>query len=586
MEHDATNCNRPRTVEQLKEFSVKDPTRIAATKRTNERDKCGFPCKYHLGEGLDEMLQRCSCQYAGAVVTRPVDSISLRYESRYGLLRRLTLSKNFDRVSDENRFLSLNLLFHDQLGDAHVGRRQYRLSLPSFQKAVPLETPRAPTSFPARDMVKVLEEEGLDLHDLKQLSYHQLRSLLEDVLPWLSHGERAVFVTAVWDHKVCGVLRGSTDFKTGRHSESLCMRRGLEEHGWRCGHFGHTDGVYFENKEKVHPASITRTPHHFLSRQSSPNKDASSKIVDRFVDPADGGIVELRTPPNFEIVGRLEHEPNPRVWATPSNPMFEISVIGFEFLVHPQDIRVKPQIENAHDEWARHAAVVKQVLWEMVELYGVDSGLIQPLDMSPGELGFPTGHSDNLKAKDEVPTEKDSSAVSVEWLPPDAPLNDSAKELETSSTKLMLVDPQTQARIPWFRPPLPRRFNENMVPEILPFSPTFVIEATFRDSSTHKSQRFVPVLDIRLLMHPRSCVQWAQEEDEAKATRHVMEYAKKVPYALPFRLYLRVDPTRELRRTSQRSTMNPDCIRLEDEKEKRMSEKAHFFDLRNFSSSF
>lgn len=448
-----------------------------------------------------------------------VPTSALAYQPRYAPPRRMSLSSSFDSVTEKNRFTALEILLRKLSG--HVGRRQYRMSC---NLSIYLDK---------------LTAMGVDWHELKYLQQEELEELLNKELA-MNHAEKVVLLTAL-DAKVCGVLRRSTT----RHSTSICLNRGCREHGWRCGRHGHTNDVYFEGKEKANPA-VLQLSHRTISR----------------VAKRAGIDVEVHHAPDFTIMGRHSVELSPRIWSTPQNPSFAISPIGYEFRVHPDDPRAVYQIEAAAAEWELHQAVLQQVISEMLELYAVERAE-QPLVLRSGEVGQP-----------DLP-EVYSSAFNSTGATPGLP--EDAKPEQRVVERRMLTASGTER--PWFQTPLPQRFTHG-IPDILPFAPTVIIHSAFRQvgRSLHHDditkQLMQPVLDISCYLHPDACFWWSSEKEEV-CMRHILDYAKRVPFALPFNLYFRVDPAKVLRGT-------PSAV---EERERLAAAKSHFFDLRHFRAS-
>lgn len=510
-----------------------------------------------------------------AVVIRPGGSTSLTYEKRYRLLKRMTLSKAFDSVNEENRYTSLKILL-DRLS-GNVGRRQYKMKANLEDKCLAkLKTMR------------------LDWHDIKQLPRDELIALLGAEGLNLTHAERAVFLSATTP-KVCGVLRKGVDL---RHTENICMNAGLPEHGWRCGKLGHVKDVYFEGKSMLNPLALEvhRRPRSLAKRE------------DR-----NGVSVEVRPMPDFSVSGRLTHEINPRIWSTPSNAVFDVHIIGYEFRVHPEDPRTQPQIREAEAEWQAHAEVVRHVLWEMLELYGVERPQ-QPMNLQPYELGEPDQVNAYSAAFARKRNKKKVAAVSSAPSPSSSVSNDEPildddvivePVMTTSSSSLPHDGNGTSSEKAeersWFTPPLPQAFTSNGIPEFLPFAPTFMVQCTFKPmefaladvaaamraeaQGGGSSKREVdeedavtkyllhPVVEISCLTHPNACY-WMSAEDEAKVMGHVISFAKRVPFALPFNLYLRVDPSKLLRGESGAA--------FRHQREARQDSKNEWFSLKNF----
>ncbi|KAG8346027.1 hypothetical protein TRVL_03144 [Trypanosoma vivax] len=438
---------------------------------------------------------------------------TLRYHPRYSVPRKMDLSRTFNTVSEENRYTSLRLMLEKLSG--YVGRRQYKM-LCNFD-----------------EHYEKLRSEGIDWHELKWLTREELVDLFDKVLR-LTRGERAVLLSLL-EAKVCGVLRRSDM----RHSTVLCMNPGVAEHGWRCGLNGHTSDVYFEGKAKASPAALQ------LARRSSVRSAERSGVT-----------VQVRSAPDFSVVGRFDHSLSPRVWSTPENPTFQVSTIGYEFRVHREDPRVVPQIESAAKEWELHAAVTQQVVWEMLEMYAVERRS-QPLDLKPGEMGEP-----------DLPTSYSRAFIARL----DSPACGRAAEQPVVEQRMMQAD---GSEVPWFREPPPQMFSGG-IPSILPFAPSIIVRSSFRpiiraSVRDFERQLMQPVMDITCFFHPESCFWWGAE-DEERCLGHILDYAKRIPFALPFNLYLRVDPTRDLRADAN----------ILEEMERRKQEKAQHFDLRNF----
>ncbi|RNF04881.1 uncharacterized protein Tco025E_07893 [Trypanosoma conorhini] len=461
------------------------------------------------------------CSLALRKVTKvPTRSVvpadELRYHPRYSISRKMVLSSSFNSVDEKNRFVSLRIILERLSG--HAGRRQYKMMCDftrHFEK---------------------LKEEGIDWHELKWLNRTELLDLFDNVLA-LSRTERAVLLPAI-EAKTCGVLRRSDT----RHSTSICVNRGVAEHGWRCGLYGHTNDVYFEGKTKANPAALQ------LYHRSS------VRSVER-----SGVRVEVRTAPDFSVVGRFNHSLSPRVWSTPENPVFQVSTIGYEFRVHPEDPRVVPQIEAAAHEWELHAAVTQQVVWEMLEMYAVERNP-QPLELKSGEMGAP-----------DCPSAYSSAFTVVHESGAEVP----AKQAARTEQRMVSTDGR---EVPWFREPLPQIFEDG-IPVILPFAPSIVVRSSFRQvtrSSLAEVERQLlqPVVDITCFLHPQACFWWSEEDGE-RCLNHIVEYAKRIPYALPFNLYLRVDTTKDFRSVPSRL----------EEMEKRLEEKSHYFNPRHFRES-
>lgn len=455
---------------------------------------------------------------------RVVPASSLVYNARYAVPRTMTLSKAFDTVNEKNRFLSLRLMLARFSG--YVGRRQYKMHCDLTRHA------------------KALEELGVDWHELKYLQREELGDLLNNRLR-MSHAERAVLLTAL-DAKLCGVLRQGT----ARHSTELCVQRGKAEHGWRCGMHGHTNDVYFEGKQRANSA-VLRLAHRSFLRETS----------------RDGVVVDVRSEPDFRIVGRREAEPSFRVWSAPESPSFRVATMGYEFRVHPSDPRAALQIEAAAAEWELHGHVVQQVIAEMLETYAVERPP-QSLRMQPHAMG----PADTPQSYSSAFTSRVAGADSADG-------DDGVGAVSRSDEVVVeprIVDTNGVER-PWFQTPLEQQFSDDGVPRILPFAPSIVIKTAFRpvvrrtvqDDIT--SQLMQPVLDVAMYVHPDACFWWNAENEE-RCVKHILDYAKRVPYALPFNLYFRVDSTKELKRRPE----------MEEEQARLAESTAAWFDLRRF----
>lgn len=454
---------------------------------------------------------RCFYKISKVPTRSIVPASSLVYHPRYSTPHAKTLSRKFDVVTEANRFLSLELLLKKLSG--YVGRRQYKMNC---------------------DMTKYvdhLRDLGIDWHELKYLHCEELMQLLNEQLQ-LNHAERAVLLSAL-GAKVCGVLKRSST----RHSTNLCLNPGKAEHGWRCGEGGHTNDVYFEGKQKANTAAL-----HLAQR-------SALRQAKR-----DGICIDVRSEPDFSIVGRIHQESNRRIWSTPENPNFIVTPIGYEFRVHSDDPRASRQIEDGAAEWELHMNVVQQMIWEMLEMYATER-VAQPLQLAPGEMGppdTPQSYSSTFSTRTRSPDGSEEIVVEPRMLSTDG------------------------VERPWFQAPHPQTYKDG-VPTILPFAPSVVVQSSFRqitrgslsDDVTHRLMQ--PVLDVSLFLHPQACFWW-NEVDEVRSVRHILDYAKRVPFALPFYLYFRVDPAKHVR-------LHPE---LEVEKEALAREKADWFDLRRF----
>jgi hypothetical protein len=435
------------------------------------------------------------------VKTRAVTSVSeLGYSKGYRMPHRRRLGVRYDRVNDVNRFFSLDILFRRLSG--HVGRRQYKMRC----DLVPI--------------AEKLQSQGVDWHDLKAMTRDEVAALFEAMK--VTPSERVIIMTAL-QACVCGVI-----VETERmSSESLCLRYGKKEFGWRCGKDGHSDNIYFENKEAAVPAVLARSR------------------VTKFEE--NGVAVQLRQLPNFVIEGRLSDVLQPRHWVAPKDTKFNVLTMGYDFKIHPSDPRAQPQITEAAELWEMHAEVVRLVLWELLEAHAVERDP-QPLPLAVGDI------------RPDEPTDY----IPVVLGDDDSPID------------LRMKDAKGKQR-PWFTPAPPRTFVDG-IPAHLPFAPSFAVQSVFSFPSggelTEASLR-CPTLKLSCLTHPSSCY-WLSVGAQSKVLDELLSYAKRVPYALPFTLYYRVDTARHLLNDAAFLTR----------RDAQLKEKSWAFDLKNFSSSF
>lgn len=479
---------------------------------------------------------------ASDVAIRPVIP-SLAYEKKYSIRKKTELSQKYNAVTDQNRFESLRLLLTRLSG--YVGRRQYKMK-----------------SDLAAKYFEPLRVLGVDWHDLKLMPSAHLTELLDDRLR-MSPSDKVLVLTAL-AAPICGVV---TRGEHGRDPGEMCMRHGVERHGWRCGVQGHRADVYFERKA---PKSSDLTT---LHRRST--------VVERTSE--NGVVSEVRPQPDFAVVGRLKHEPMPRVWSTPQAPLFDVLLMGYEFRVHPDDPRTAPQIEAAAAEWAMYADVVRSVVWEMLELYAVER-TPQPLALQPGEMGEPDVPEDyaacftsRRRQQQQPPAGMtddggvgaiDASEVVIEQRmlsrPPTARRGPSATATAAAAAAaadtigdrdVPADEEEARGDQPWFLPPQPQVFAQG-IPDALPFAPSLIVRSTFRGiahdtaaAGSSLAQALVtPVCDIRCYVHPNAAFWWPPgSSDEATAMGHIVDWAKRLPYPLPFNLYFRVDAAKTLR---------------------------------------
>lgn len=492
-------------------------------------------------------------------ITAVVSVASLAYTRRYDPSpRRLRLSARYDRVNDRNRFDSLDILLTRLSG--HVGRRQYRM-------VVPLD-----------GVLARLRAEGIDWHDLKALGSSSVAELWNRLQ--LTPSERVVLNTAL-DARLCGVL---TEAEGSRQPQTMCYRRGRVEHGWRCGHDGHGRDVYFEGKSDALAATV-------VQRRA---------IVRRFIE--NGVSVEVRDAPDFALEGRLRTTPHPRVWAAPADPRFNVLAVGFEMDVHPSDPRAGPYIGApwAAEAWRQHGEAVALVVWEMLETRAVERPP-QPLPLVPGDVPRPgtsvplsplapaaSGTSRAARVPSIVFASDDDgdSSTTAETTTVDSSFSDAAAAEEGPrpgdsddgttggggvAVEYMMRTADGTLR-PWFTPADPPVFRHG-IPTHLPFAPTLCVRADLefpRDADGRVSEQRLraPLLRLSVERHPNACFRM-DEESESRFVSHVLDCARRMPFAVPFRLYLRVDPSRVLRADAA----------FEAERESRMAEKAPNFDL-------
>jgi hypothetical protein len=420
------------------------------------------------------------------VIRSTVSAADLSHTKRYAPTFRTQLSQRYNSVNDKNRYAALDILLTKL--SSNVGRRAYRMTADLHK------------SYFAR-----FKEHGVDWHDLKLMSRPALFNFLRHELA-MPAAEKVLLLAAL-EQKVCGVLVEGTSMDP----HLLCMRRGKEEFGWRCGAKGHLADVYFE-KKRGRSATAVSVQH---------RRDR----VDSFDDH--GVNVQVRPMLDFSIEGRLHHDAHPRVWSSPTDPVFNVFCMGFEFHVHHDDPRAGPQIADAADDWATHAAVIQNVLWEMVEMYGVEHAA-QPMALQPGDV---RQHDDHAAALQQMFTSVDKETGTV-----------IEHRLRTSG----------ESSTPWFRPAPPQPFRDG-VPQHLPFAPTFAVQCTYRlptaaELAEDGGERHLrsPMVELSCLSHPRACYALPRA-DEERALGHVLDYAKRIPYALPFTLYFRVDTAKVCR---------------------------------------
>lgn len=370
-----------------------------------------------------------------------------------------------------------------------------------------------------------LKNIGIDWQQLKSKSSEDLILLFDSLN--MSHTERAVCLEAL-SFKVCGVLCQETT----RFSSKICMRPGSASFGWRCGVDGHIQDVYFEGKGQAIAIAESKSS----------------------IDPSTGVRTSVHSEPNFSVVGRFSENLHPRVWKAPDQPQFIVDIIGYEFRVHPKDPRAKHQIENAAEEWDLHASVTKQVIWEMLEMYATERSP-QPLHLKAGEIlssDTPIAYSNAFNSPqgtDEFP--------------------------EGAVERKMIMSASATAT-PWFMPPLKQRF-ESGIPLVLPYAPTIIVKSMFqtipRSLSKEDERKYLvqPVMKLSVFVHPRACFFWSKEKED-QCIEQILQYARRLPFPLPFYLYLRVDSSRHLKEEPQFSAR----------KNSLMKNKIQWFDIRRF----
>lgn len=479
-----------------------------------------------------------------------VDSLS--YSPGYVPYFRKSLARKYNVVDEKNRYQSLDILLTRL--SSHVGRRQYRMMNNLVERHL--------QSF---------KDRHLDWHGIKALPRGQLLDLLTELK--MTPSEKAIFMTAVHS-RVCGVLTEGT----ARDPQTICLRNGIERFGWRCGVRGHGSDIYFENKPGALPHAIA--PHIPSSTRVSTVGDGAGSTLRGETEESrlDGSntVVQVHDLLDFSVEGRLpRNDIHPRVWNAPFNPTFDIFCIGFEFLVSPADPRAKVQIVDAADAWRLHAEALRHVISETLELNATVTDP-QPLDLEPGEL-----HPADLACSDSAGGDLRNVFIDFD--------DENGVTIERR-----LRDPLTGKVYPWFTPAPPRRWVHG-VPENLPFAPSIVIRCvyksplepsdlkaaaegvppTLRRRPSEASFR-APLCEITCLSHPKACF-WASPEEEQRITENIVEFAQKIPFALPFNLYFRVDPAAKLR-PDQSSAPSL----LAAERERRSASKKDFFDLSKY----
>ena len=463
------------------------------------------------------------------------------------------LSQKYDTVNDKNRFISLKLLFDRISG--YVGRRQYKLKVD------------------LKPLRYTLEKQGIDWFDLKEIASDQSKSIsVYNDTPEYAVGyyENALFITplealftrlnvppshiviimTILEQRICGVI---TRVPFTGAAVSCCMAPGLEIHGWRCGKNGHLKNVYFEHKDSANDMLI-------LEKRSR---------VYKFIN---NGVTQyIHNEPDFQLDGRAQIPLEPlRQWRQMTESKFDIITIGYDFRIHPNDPRVQPQIVDVANEWDIHAEAIRLTLLELLNQKAVVAPL-QNLEIVPGEI--------DLYQRENTITDYKNQFTE------DAPIH--IEKFDNQREKYFIKRADGTI-IPWFQPPESRVHNNN-IPDNLPFCPTIIIKATISytpnnsnlltecpqtvndtasllrlpgsplntsqnlrdiDSASHtlsmdlsKKTTYLndPLLKMTCMIHSDCCAQLNQNQEE-ELIEHVLEIAKKVPFAVPFYLYYRIDP--------------------------------------------
>eukprot|EP00760_Papus_ankaliazontas_P035448 PhM_4_TR77/c0_g1_i1/m.42108 len=363
-----------------------------------------------------------------------------------------------------------------------------------------------------KSLVQRFEGMSLDWQDLKALAPEEFR-LISDSMR-LNAAERTILATALHS-KACGVL---TEGTTSASPQSLCFRHGVEGHRWRCGVNGHESETFFEHK-------VTPTAAPTLTK---------TQVVEN------GIVVDTRPQPDFVIEGRLSEEIVPRTWSAPKDARFNVMTMGFDFRVHPEDPRARIQISDHAHLWERHSEVVRVMLWEMLETFATETGTAQPYDIRVGDFVQDT-------------------AITPHGTSP-----------EGKYIEYRMMDADGTVR-PFFMAPKPQPFHRG-VPTFMPFAPSVIVRSVYHfptpgtiDTVPH------PRLQIQVLSHGQACFKW-NKDNEDKAMQYLLEYARKVPYTLPFFLYFRVDPMSMIKH-------HPEFV---TQRQELYDKNCWAFDLRNF----
>jgi hypothetical protein len=272
---------------------------------------------------------------------------------------------------------------------------------------------------------------------------------------------------------------------------------------------------------------------------------------------------------NFLEHGRLRFDNHPRSWSAPLEPTFRVDTMGYDFHIHPLDPRTEPQIVRATRDWALHAKVVRNMLWELIEEHAQLRDEPQPLDIAPEDV--PSLRVDTRHLTSIFSTVDPETGITVERrleLRPDGSI--SAADA-TSNASGAQGDIRT---VPWFSPPPPQDESADGIPRNFPYAPTVAVRSMLRPfpapagepvSGQLRSMR-QPLVELSLLVHPKAAAWWPPETRDA-VQRHLLDLASRMPYALPWTLYFRVDSSKHLRRDEKFSK----------QRTRRWSRKVRFF---------
>lgn len=347
--------------------------------------------------------------------------------------------------------------------------------------------------------------------------------------------------------------------------------------------------------------------------------------------------VRVSTTPDFRIVGRLFHEAHPRTWSTPTSPSFDVAIVGYEFYMHPSDARARPQIaENAAD-WMLHAEALRHVVWELLELQAIErvhpvssssssfmfvgssgksatrmnlalsahhqqlqrqqqqqqqrmkSDLLlapfQPFELRRGDVRSERDVLDALRAY-YTTVDQETGVIIENCMSLGDDADDDHHHLHGSGGQHHQQQQQQRLRnvVPWFVPSDPRPLNADGVPPHFPLAPSIAVQCLYRrpedDSNSfakrqQQQQNLVspPFLEFRCFFHNKACFSWPTPESKSKAVSEILGIARRVPFALPFTLYFRVDSSTELAKNAGA---------LRKERNRLLDAKRRFFDLTRF----